>query len=321
MRICRWSSAAAAASARRNLEISAATCTRQRRLAAAALERGRAGARDFLLRMAAAAAGILEPPRLAARRVSALGTTAQGLTAVACRPRFCGERRGHAASRWPRRRQFDEISGALSVTACGRPLDPVRPARARDARRTPRSGLEIRRELARQRGGLAGFARAAPAICAPIPCCRSADCCRNKDIRERLREIAPSGEWIDTAIALDPQTRPTDPWRLQVQAKFRDVGFAPVGRAPGLRGLTRHDRRQRERRARRHRYAHGGIHLAGAISPARSNLDALKATLYWKRTDEELLVATPDWRDEESRRRAFTGKRRGGSPPTVPRRC
>ncbi len=71
----------------------------------------------------------------------------------------------------------------------------------------------------------------------------------DKDVRDRLRELAPTGEWTDTAIALARSTA-ADPWRLQVQAKFRDVGFAPVGRAPGLRGLTGIDCRHRERRAR-----------------------------------------------------------------------
>src|SRR6202023_1967297 len=59
----------------------------------------------------------------------------------------------------------------------------------------------------------------------------------DKAVRDRLQEIAPTGEWVDTDIAVT-RTSATDPWRLQAQAKFRDVGFAPVGRAPGLRGLT-----------------------------------------------------------------------------------
>ena len=58
-----------------------------------------------------------------------------------------------------------------------------------------------------------------------------------KELRDRLREIAPSGEWTDTSVAMirDAVDRSL---ALQVQAKFRDAGFAPVGRAPGLRGMT-----------------------------------------------------------------------------------
>jgi uncharacterized protein (TIGR02099 family) len=98
---------------------------------------------------------------------------------------------------------------------------------------------------------------------------------------------------MDTSVAMSRNSA-ADPWRLQVQAKFQGVGFAPLGRAPGLRGLT------------------GTI--AGNESGGQVNIDAraavfswpgqfrqpvdletLKATLYWKRTQEELLIATRDW--------------------------
>jgi hypothetical protein len=58
-----------------------------------------------------------------------------------------------------------------------------------------------------------------------------------KEVRDRLREIAPTGEWIDTSVTMI-RDAVGHPWQLQVKAKFRDVGFAPVGRAPGLRGLS-----------------------------------------------------------------------------------
>src|SRR6202040_704443 len=82
----------------------------------------------------------------------------------------------------------------------------------------------------------------------------------DRQLREQLREIAPTGEWMDTAIAL-ARTAATDPWRLQVQAQFRDVGFAPVGRAPGLRGLT------------------GTI--AGTESGGHVNIDTHSAGFFW----------------------------------------
>ncbi|HUE11123.1 MAG TPA: YhdP family protein, partial [Steroidobacteraceae bacterium] len=113
-----------------------------------------------------------------------------------------------------------------------------------------------------------------------------------KDLRDRLRDISPTGEWRDMQVQL---ARPTvsDPWQLETRAQFRGVGFAPVGRAPGLRGLS-------------------GM-LAGNQSGGRVvidtqtavfnwpgqfsepvNLSTLKTILYWKRTPEEFLVATPD---------------------------
>src|ERR1700690_1707177 len=58
-----------------------------------------------------------------------------------------------------------------------------------------------------------------------------------KDLRDRLAEVAPSGEWSDAHLDLQ-RAELTDPWALLVRAKFRDFGFAPIGRAPGLRGLT-----------------------------------------------------------------------------------
>jgi uncharacterized protein (TIGR02099 family) len=113
-----------------------------------------------------------------------------------------------------------------------------------------------------------------------------------KDIRERLRDMAPTGEWTDMRLQL-VRGQVASPWKLQVNARFRDVGFAPVGGAPGLRGLN-------------------GI-LAGDESGGRLAIESdaavfswpgqfhqpialtqLKSTLYWRRTAEEFLVATTD---------------------------
>ena len=115
----------------------------------------------------------------------------------------------------------------------------------------------------------------------------------DKVVRDRLQEIAPTGEWTDATIAF---TRSTDaaPWRLAVQAKFRDVGFAPVNHAPGLRGLTGSIAG-----------TESGGHLAIDAGKAvftwpyqlqrPVELDNLKTTLFWKRTNEEILVATSDF--------------------------
>src|SRR6202044_1598569 len=58
-----------------------------------------------------------------------------------------------------------------------------------------------------------------------------------KDIRERLRDLAPTGEWSDMRFTL-ARASASEAWRFDARAKFRDVGFAPVGHAPGLRGLS-----------------------------------------------------------------------------------
>jgi uncharacterized protein (TIGR02099 family) len=112
-----------------------------------------------------------------------------------------------------------------------------------------------------------------------------------KDLRERMQDIAPTGEWMDTRVALK-RAATGDPWRLNVQARFRGVGFAPARRAPGLRGLTG---------------TLGGNESGGRIDidtqsavfawpselPQPIDLENLKTTLYWKRTADEFLVSTP----------------------------
>lgn len=111
-----------------------------------------------------------------------------------------------------------------------------------------------------------------------------------QDIRDRLREIEPTGEWFDTHFELLRATV-NDPWRLQARATFRNAGFAPVGRAPGLRGLS-------GTIAGGESGGHVDIDAHGAVCawPGQFaqpiQLDTLKATLYWKRAADELLVAT-----------------------------
>jgi uncharacterized protein (TIGR02099 family) len=126
-----------------------------------------------------------------------------------------------------------------------------------------------------------------------------------KDFRERLRDIAPTGEWIDTAIALARNTV-ADPWRLQIQARFRDVGFAPVGRAPGLRGLSG-TIAGNERGGQVTIDTHTAVFSWPEQFPEPVGLDALRATVFWKRTDAELLVASPDW-EMRNRDAAVHGK-------------
>jgi uncharacterized protein (TIGR02099 family) len=114
-----------------------------------------------------------------------------------------------------------------------------------------------------------------------------------KDIRDRLREIAPSGEWSNTLIAAKRDAA-TEPWQLQVQARFHNAGFAPVGRAPGLRGVSGSIAGSE---SGGHLFIDSNaaeLHWPGQF-PQPVELPVLKTNLYWKRTAQELLIATPGW--------------------------
>jgi uncharacterized protein (TIGR02099 family) len=114
-----------------------------------------------------------------------------------------------------------------------------------------------------------------------------------EEIRDRLRAIAPTGEWINTQLAWTRNTV-NDPWHFSVSAKFRDVGFAPVGRAPGLRGLSGtiagNETGGRVTIDSRAAVFNWPAQFAQAVP-----LETLKTNLYWRRTDDALLIATPDW--------------------------
>jgi len=126
-----------------------------------------------------------------------------------------------------------------------------------------------------------------------------------KDLRERLQEAAPTGEWMNTQVDL-LRADPSAPWRLNVRARFRGVGFAPAGRAPGLRGLSG---------------SISGNDVGGQVEietttavftwptelPEPIDLKNFKTTLYWRRTPDEFLVATPSI-DVETRDASFHGR-------------
>jgi uncharacterized protein (TIGR02099 family) len=188
--------------------------------------------------------------------------------------------------------KFEQISGALSVLHTGDrwSLSGKRVRALRSGRRDPDSQFDVS-----WRGSEAGLLdlRARASYLRADTLLPLGGLLPDKAVRDRLREIAPTGEWTDTVIALS-RVSATDPWRLQIQAKFRDVGFAPVGRSPGLRGLT-------GTIAGTESGGHVTIDTRSALFswPTQFSqpvdLEALKTTLYWKRTSEELLVATPDW--------------------------
>jgi uncharacterized protein (TIGR02099 family) len=188
--------------------------------------------------------------------------------------------------------KFEQISGVLSIVHAGDrwSLSGQRVSAMRSGRRDPDSQFDV--SWRRSDAGLLDL-RASASYLRADTLLPLSGLLPNKDVRDRLREIAPTGEWMDTSIALARNTA-GDPWRLQVQAKFRDVGFAPVGRVPGLRGLTGSIAGNES----------GGdltidTHTAVFTWPAqflqRVDLETLKATLYWKRTGDELLIATSNW--------------------------
>ena len=200
--------------------------------------------------------------------------------------------------------KFEQISGALSVVHTGDrwSLSGRRVRAVRSGRLDPDSQFDVS-----WRGDDAGLLdlRASASYLRADTLLPLTGLLPEKNLRAQLGEIAPTGEWTDTSIAMMRNT-PADPWRLQVQARFRDVGFAPVGRAPGIRGLTG---------------AVAGNETGGHVSiegrkavftwPAQFaqpvDLETLKATLYWKRTNDELLIATPDW-EMKNRDAAVHGK-------------
>jgi len=188
--------------------------------------------------------------------------------------------------------KFEQIGGLLTLTHAGdRWAVSGRRVRAHSAgRRDPDSEFDVSWRandsgLLELKAG-ASYLRAEALL--PL-----AGLMPQKEIRDRLRDLAPTGEWTDLRVQLARGTV-DDPWQLQTSAKFREVGFAPLGRAPGLRGLS-------------------GMLVGDASSgrlqidtqtavfhwpdqfPQPINLSKLKTTLYWKRTPEEFLVATQDF--------------------------
>jgi uncharacterized protein (TIGR02099 family) len=186
--------------------------------------------------------------------------------------------------------KFDQVAGAFTMNhsgdrwaLLGRHLHALRAGR-----RDPDAEFDVS-----WRGGDAGLLelRAHASYLRAEALLPLAGLLPQKDLRERLQEIAPTGEWMNTHVDLT-RAKASDPWRFNIQAQFRGVGFAAAGRAPGLRGLSG---------------SIAGTDVGGRIDidtrsgvfawPAQFTqpiaLEAFKTTLYWKRTPDELLVATP----------------------------
>jgi uncharacterized protein (TIGR02099 family) len=183
--------------------------------------------------------------------------------------------------------KFDEMSGAVALVHAGDRWS-LSGRRVRALRRDPESAFDV--TWNQGAAGLLDLSAHATylRIDTLLPL---AGFLPQKSLRDKIREIAPTGEWIDTSLAL-ARTTTGDPWRLKVQAKFRHAGFAPIGRAPGLRGLS-------GTLAGDETGGHVFLDADGAIFAWPSeftqpiDLDTLQTKLYWKRSAGELLVATP----------------------------
>jgi uncharacterized protein (TIGR02099 family) len=186
--------------------------------------------------------------------------------------------------------KFDQIAGSLTITHTGDRWTLLgRRVRAlRAGRSDPDSEFDVSWRgddsgLLELRGR-ASYLHAAALL--PL-----AGLLPQKDLRERLQEVAPTGEWMDTHVNL-LRNAASDPWQMEIQARFRGVGFAAAGRAPGLRGLSG-TLAGTEVGGRVDIDTHKAVFSWPLQLAQPIDLEVFKTTLYWNRTPGELLVATP----------------------------
>jgi len=185
--------------------------------------------------------------------------------------------------------KFDQMSGALNL-AHGGDRWSLTGQRVRVGRNDPESAFDVNWQ--ETQGGLlrmsvrASYLRAETLL--PLT-----GFLPQKDLRDRLREIAPSGEWTDTSIAFERGTL-EEPWRMHVQAKFAHAGYASLNGAPGLRGIAG-SVAGNERGGQVTIDTRAGVFHWPTQFPHAVELERLKANFYWRRTPEELLIASPDW--------------------------
>jgi uncharacterized protein (TIGR02099 family) len=213
--------------------------------------------------------------------------------------------------------KLEQVSGELALvhsehrwTLVGRRLGVLR-----DGRRDPNSEFDA--SWRESEGGMLEFSAAANYLRAEalLPLLGLMP---QKDIRDRLREAAPTGEWMDMHLAM---SRPTVSarWRFDVRAKFRGVGFAPVGHAPGLRALS-------GSLAGNETAGHLIIDTRGAVFnwpdqfPEPIGLPVLTSTLYWRRDASGVLVASSNLelrtKDAQVRGKIAWAQPADGSSPT-----
>ena len=186
--------------------------------------------------------------------------------------------------------QFDQISGSLALTHEGDRWTLLgRGVRAsRHGRNDPASQFDVT-----WRGDRAGLLelRAHASYLRADNLLPLAGLMPRKAARDRLIAISPTGEWTNASLLLS-RREPTDPWQFQVRAQFRRAGFAPIGRSAGLRGLSGSLAGDQD----------GGHVTLDARAATIAwpyewqrpvDIDALDGTIYWRRTPQDLLIATP----------------------------
>ncbi len=187
--------------------------------------------------------------------------------------------------------RMDEVSAALSLTHAGDRWTLLgRRVRAqRGGRRDPNSQFDV--SWRDNEAGMlelnanASYLRAEALL--PL-----VGLMPQKDVRERLRQLAPTGEWMDMRLALGRRSA-GDPWVFDARARFRGVGFAPLGAAPGLRGLSG-SLSGNESAGHVFLDTETGVFNWPHQFPQPVDLPLLKASLYWRREANQLLVATSD---------------------------
>jgi uncharacterized protein (TIGR02099 family) len=111
------------------------------------------------------------------------------------------------------------------------------------------------------------------------------------DLRERLRDMALAGEFTDASFSLS-RAAGDAPWRMRAHARFHGAGFAPLGRAPGVHGLSGTlDGDETTGRIDLNSHPLAVVWPAQWTQPV--TLDSLSGTVYWHRTADQLLVASP----------------------------
>jgi uncharacterized protein (TIGR02099 family) len=185
--------------------------------------------------------------------------------------------------------KFDQMSGTLSLTHAGDQWS-LSGQRVRVGGRERESAFDVGWQ--ETQGGLlavrahANYLRAESLL--PLT-----GLLPQKDLRERLRAAAPSGEWTDVSIGLQ-RAQLDAPWRMQIQAKFQHAGLASVNGVPGVRGIAG-SIAGTERGGQVIIDTNVGVFHWPTQFPRPVELERLKANIYWKRTAEELLIASPDW--------------------------
>ncbi|HEY0799581.1 MAG TPA: hypothetical protein VGD54_01965 [Steroidobacteraceae bacterium] len=172
--------------------------------------------------------------------------------------------------------KFDQMSGALTLVHAGDRWS-LTGKRVRVGRRDPESAFDV--SWQESEAGLlevrthASYLRAETLL--PLT-----GFLPQKDLRERLREIAPSGEWTDTSISFE-RSKAGDPWRMQVQAKFQRAGYASFGGVPGIRGIAG-SIAGNESGGHVIIDTNFGVFHWPTQYPRPVELERLKANLYWK---------------------------------------